>query len=521
MAHRIPKLKDYHLDYTKYIPHQKYAVSESYLLRLINEAAQIDASELDLSNLGIQKIPERLKKLTSLKKLNLSQNQLIDFPIDILLAFPELEVLEIRHNHIEYLPSNVSYLEKLKHLDLSNNEIVHIHSNLFNLPLRILNLAYNEIYRFPTQIEYTAETLEAFSIRSNFVYEIPEELFECTKLKALDLSFNDLEHLSDKILQLPHLQWLNLEENHFADLPQNIHELQELKLLDLSDNPISMLTQNLLQFPQLQSLDVRNTAIREVSERYLQASPLKIFHWDGTSPIINQHKPLVQTQPKSRGVRSKADRLHQRTISWIEQTKKEGFTELNLSKFKLKELPLSLFDLDHLEYLNLSGNELAFLPFNILYMRSLKKLDLSFNNLRVLPKEIFQLPNLIDLSINGNKISTLPPYIGQLTRLQSLSASYNQLTHLPKEIGELKGLKYLHLHENKIVELPESMILLKELVAINLQRNPIAHDLPSFLQVLPHIKEIKYREFDNPTYFNKRRLYSEYLEEYLKKQRKS
>ena len=116
---------------------------------------------LDLSNCGLESIPEEVFEFTDLRFLDLSNDLYCD---------------EDYKNKIEVIPSRISNLKNLTKLNLANNS----------------------------------------------VSTISEEISRIKPLKYLDISNNKLVHLSEKIVNMPNLKELILEENPFDLLPPEI-----------------------------------------------------------------------------------------------------------------------------------------------------------------------------------------------------------------------------------------------------------------------------------------------------------
>jgi len=139
----------------------------------------------------------------------------------------------------------------------------------------------------------------------------------------------------------------------------------------------------------------------------------------------------------------------------IEQARREGWKELDLSWKGLSKLPDTLWELTKLTALSLSFNQLTKLPPEIGALTKLTKLLLGSNQLTKLPPEIGALTKLTDLHLSFNQLTKLPPEIGALTKLIELDLSSNQLTKLPPEIGALTKLTKLHLGFNPLPLPPE------------------------------------------------------------------
>ncbi|KAH0593735.1 hypothetical protein MHUMG1_08486 [Metarhizium humberi] len=84
---------------------------------------------------------------------------------------------------------------------------------------------------------------------------------------------------------------------------------------------------------------------------------------------------------------------------------------------------------------------------------------LAMNRLRSVPGTLFDLEHLTILSLRGNKLTEIPPAIAKLPNLQQLNVSQNRLRSLPAELLDLfgKNLADLVLHPNPFFE-PEGQL---------------------------------------------------------------
>lgn len=145
------------------------------IINFLKSAKQQNPIELDLSNKDITEIPEEIGELTSLKKLNLSYNNIIGIP-DSICNLKNLEELYLLRNKLTKLPVAFGQLRKLKVLDVSYNPIV-------KLPMQIGN---------------------------------------CDNLEFLDASYCDLQSLPINLTNLLSLKTLNLEENPLTFPPVKV-----------------------------------------------------------------------------------------------------------------------------------------------------------------------------------------------------------------------------------------------------------------------------------------------------------
>lgn len=100
---------------------------------------------LDLSGQNLQKPPQEIGKLKSLRVLNLSSNEIRELP-DFIFRLPHLETLILSHNLMDSLPDSIVELRTLKKLDLQDNLFMTVPQVILQLPaISFIDLAYNSI----------------------------------------------------------------------------------------------------------------------------------------------------------------------------------------------------------------------------------------------------------------------------------------------------------------------------------------------------------------------------------------
>lgn len=113
---------------------------------------------------------------------------------------------------------------------------------------------------------------------------------------------------------------------------------------------------------------------------------------------------------------------------------------LDLSKARLKTIPIPVFELKDIAVLDLRKNKLETLPIEIEKLKKLNALDLSSNRLRSIPSAICQLKNLNHLVLGNNPISVLPSCIGELKMLRMLDVWGTEILWLPESLQKIEGL---------------------------------------------------------------------------------
>lgn len=119
---------------------------------LIKEGAGV--IELNLSNTGktprLKSLPSDLSALTSLRKLILYNNELMDVP-ECIKSFTKLEELNLEGNLIIRIPDWIGELTNLKRLNLSYNYLRDLPDSLIKLVnLEELNINYNLLGKYHT-----------------------------------------------------------------------------------------------------------------------------------------------------------------------------------------------------------------------------------------------------------------------------------------------------------------------------------------------------------------------------------
>jgi hypothetical protein len=100
--------------------------------------------------------------------------------------------------------------------------------------------------------------------------------------------------------------------------------------------------------------------------------------------------------------------------------------------------------------LDLSGCGIAELPPELAELKQLTVLDLSRNSLKSLPEFVSGLVNLEYLDLSGNELETVPDCIGDLSQLGTLKLGSNRLKTLPESIEKIPLLETLEISGNEI-----------------------------------------------------------------------
>ncbi len=168
-----------------------------------------------LSTTKWKKIFTLLGKLTALKWLNMSHNNLKMIPASV-RCVKSLEVLKLDHNELKDVPEEIGELEDLIWLILNDNKI----------------------RRFPESIR-KLKSLEELHLDHNKLVELPNSIGDLKSLVKLYLKNNLLEILPNKIVGLQSLRQLSLSDNLLSNLPEEIIEMKSLRGVGLKNNKIT------------------------------------------------------------------------------------------------------------------------------------------------------------------------------------------------------------------------------------------------------------------------------------------
>eukprot|EP01080_Neovahlkampfia_damariscottae_P010115 gene10115-2534_t len=228
----------------------------------ITELSKIDSLRnlvyLDLSNNKLNVLPSEFKKLEKLKLLDLSNNDFTEFPLvlkymkninEIIISsnriekFPEmdeetnLKIFKSKRCGLRDVPGSfiTSYLKNTTLISFESNKIQELPSFKSNEYLERLDINDNELEQIPE----IPKSLEDLSVQMNKIQEIPDILYDISALKQLNLGFNQLTKIDEKLSQLKNLEYLYLDHNPLLELPsKEILTLSKLKKLSCSETGI-------------------------------------------------------------------------------------------------------------------------------------------------------------------------------------------------------------------------------------------------------------------------------------------
>jgi internalin A len=181
--------------------------------RRIAECHRTHSATLQLDRLGLKELPESLRALDWLEKLDLTSNALTRLP-EWLGGLTQLRRLDALGNPLESVPASLGQLTQLESLRISDGSPSVAQEDLGSLRnLRELALI-------------------AFNLP-----EVPDWVRGLRSLQILHLSHNQLTALPEWLGELPQLQFLDASSNQLRVLPASLLEHEAPLSLLLNENP--------------------------------------------------------------------------------------------------------------------------------------------------------------------------------------------------------------------------------------------------------------------------------------------
>lgn len=229
----------------------------------ISDLGLRELRQLDISANTMKEVPNWVLSLPKLEYLNLRSNALSDANSCSKLA--SLKVLDLSYNQIKDFPADISTLENLHRLDLSNNFLFSLPPQACTLhQLSTLLLNNNKITYFPECLHHLT-ALRYLEANLNRLDVLPDSLGLLQKLEILSLSFNRLKELPDSFSNLTELKFLDLSYNQLTEVPVSIRTLKNLREINFAGNQLTSLPEWLADLPQLQNVYVSGNPIAEIS----------------------------------------------------------------------------------------------------------------------------------------------------------------------------------------------------------------------------------------------------------------
>ena len=210
---------------------------------------------LDLTGKRLTTLHRLEDYCSTLEELTISANelgQLSGVPLSV-------RILDVQRNHLSNMTS-WGHLQNLQYLNISGNGLENLDGLSCLYHLRELNANDNKVVDIDGILDLNG--LQSLTLHGNNLESLDFEGGELTKLTRLDVSRNQLTHVSS-LPWLPALEELNLEENFISEIAtSDSTPLVSLRHLRMSTNRLRSI--DLLACPNIESLYLDHNSITEV-----------------------------------------------------------------------------------------------------------------------------------------------------------------------------------------------------------------------------------------------------------------
>jgi len=191
-----------------------------------------------LNHNQIHILPRSINKYVSLLSLDISSNGLTYLAKEV-TELQHLRTLTARNNQLDNdaLPKDFSAMSSLQSLNLSGNQLTEFPMQLTDVTtLRTLHIGANRIPSIPDEIS-NLNKLSVLYLGGNKLTSLPESIGRLTELTSLSLCDNRLQGLPASLCTIKTLQSLSLHNNKISTLPPGIVSLHLMEL-SLRNNPL-------------------------------------------------------------------------------------------------------------------------------------------------------------------------------------------------------------------------------------------------------------------------------------------
>lgn len=439
---------------------------------------------LSMKNCMLDKLPEFVNRLTSLRVLVCMMNEITTFNEKLHIHLNELEILVASPNNFTTMPSTIENMKNLTTLVIGCNirgKTLDIDS--FNPPLGLIKLRlYNSkskrgipdwvfklhnlaelamikcnIETVPPEIAELKNLTKLKLTKCNLV-GFPEEITKLTELKFLHLGLNpNIKRISPLINKLQKLETFIIYDSGLEDeLCTEVSQLVRLEYINLSNNSLKSIPSEIGNMKFLKSIDMHcNRQLEELPDTISNMSSLVIIKATNCDLkyIPDAIGNLKLLEELNIGMNKRITKIPE-SIGCLYRLQRIRFNGMGLStpihQSQIENaIPNSFFNLNNLRELDLACNtKLRVFSKLSVKLRSLRKLDISKCGLKELPHEIFSLQQLQELKAGINGISVLSDDIKNLKHLKVLQLFNNHLKSLPQSLRYLNKLKVLDIRPN-------------------------------------------------------------------------
>lgn len=460
-------------------------------LRRLQRLTSLNLSNNQLKMGDIGMLAE-IERLTDLK---LANNNLEGSLLPVIGQLGNLETLDLHGNHINALPETLSGLTSLKNLNVAENELTVLPFEfLYNLPLVELNASRNKLSGTLMGPEVNGfGNLQVLNVAYNSLESLSSgESFDFPSLQMLLVDTNRLKFLPS-LSSCRSLLRISAEENKITELPDGFLDLENLKYVDLTANDLRAVEERVGLMENLTSFRIANNPLRERKFLTMDTEDLKNDLRNRCAPaLVNGQAGKSKGEGQDEysygddddeGSVATEFTLAPESPSHLNRWKMKAGGVLDRSGTEMTELDVGelkpLLSSHDIKYLYIQRNKLQIFPSLALNLiaATLIDLDLSKNPLKsddFFPEGAVILPQLQSLTLNGCGLTSVDSLLENFTApaLKFLDISNNRLsgplpfarshyqnltTYLAAD-NQISGLEFEHVQGLQVLDISNNNV---------------------------------------------------------------
>lgn len=187
--------------------------------------------------MNLENLSTNLKKLNSIKILNVKRNKINTFPPE-LNDLKNLKEIDLSDNEFTKFPENLLSLEAIETINLSMNHLDKVTISTKNQKIKYLYLSHNQIKEIPPDI-LNLSSLKHIAFNENYISEFKETIFEKVKNRKffIDIANQHCPTIKNNkygnLIEIPLQEKKDVElhrrNSSFIDEKKPVSHLKEMK----------------------------------------------------------------------------------------------------------------------------------------------------------------------------------------------------------------------------------------------------------------------------------------------------
>ena len=173
--------------------------------------------------------------------MDLSHNKFTIIPVG-LCKYVLAARFSAAHNSLTAVPAYFGKMTGLRKVDFSHNQIEFIPDELFRnmKELEELDLSHNQLSTIPSSL-FSAPKMLLLNVSHNRITSIPKDICRMAWLMDFDISGNMIDTIPETMCENEHLRKLVIDDNKVSSIPAALLDsCIELRLISMKRNPIKL-----------------------------------------------------------------------------------------------------------------------------------------------------------------------------------------------------------------------------------------------------------------------------------------